>query len=71
VPVLYLMACCLVQLGKADDAILLLRDAANSRGDEQVAGHAQWQLEMVRWQRDTRERLHDIRQRVKATEKRP
>jgi tetratricopeptide (TPR) repeat protein len=69
-PVLYLMAQCLIHLGKNDDALPLLREVANSRGDDKLAGYAQWQLEMLRWQRDMQDRLQDIRQRREAVEKR-
>ena len=69
-PVQYLMAICLLHLGKADEAVPLLRDVANSRGDEKLAGYAQWQLEMVRWQRDVQEKLQGHRERRLALEKR-
>src|SRR5205085_1433672 len=36
-PVQYLMAICLLHLGKGDEAVALLREAANSRGDEKLA----------------------------------
>ncbi|HWY87177.1 MAG TPA: hypothetical protein VNX28_10655 [Gemmataceae bacterium] len=70
-PVQYLMAICLLHLGKADEAVPLLRDVANSRGDEKLAGYAQWQLEMVRWLRDVQNRLQDLRARRLAVEKTP
>jgi len=70
-PVQLLMATCLQRVGKNDEAATLLRDVANTRGDERMAGYAQWQLEMARWQRDVHDRLKDIRQRRQALEKRP
>lgn len=69
-PIVYLTAICLHQVGKADEGITLLREAANSRGDERFAAYAQWQLENLRWHRETQGRLQDIRQRRLATEKR-
>jgi tetratricopeptide (TPR) repeat protein len=69
-PIVYLTAACLHQMGKTDDAIALLRDVANSRGDEQMAGYAQWEIENLRWHRETRLRLNDIRQRLLGIEKR-
>jgi hypothetical protein len=68
-PIQYLMAVCLVHLGKDEQALPLLRDVANSRGDERLAGYAQWQLEMLRWQRDVQERLGEQRGRRLALEK--
>ncbi len=50
------MAICLLHLGKAEEATALFRDVANSRGDEKLAGYAQWQLELLRWQRDVQEK---------------
>ena len=66
----YLMALCLLHLGKNDDALPLLREVANSRGDDKLAGYAQWELEMLRWHKDVQERLQDIRRRRGALEKR-
>jgi TolA-binding protein len=68
-PVQYLMAICLLHLGKAEEAAALFRDVANSRGDEKLAGYAQWQLELLRWQRDVQEKLQGHRQRRLALEK--
>jgi hypothetical protein len=65
-PVQYLKACCLMHLGKSKEAAELLQEVANYRGDEKVAGYAQSQLEMLRWQRDVAQRLQDIRQRHQA-----
>jgi tetratricopeptide (TPR) repeat protein len=70
-PILLMTAVCLHQVGKTDDAIAMLRDAANTRGDERFAGYSQWQLELLRWQRETALKLEDIRQRRLAVEKRP
>lgn len=67
-PILYLTACCLLYLGKTKEAADLLQETANYRGDEKLANYAQWQLEMMRWQRDAAQRLQDIRQRRQALE---
>jgi tetratricopeptide (TPR) repeat protein len=69
-PIVYLTAKCLHHLGKTDDAVALLREVANSKGDERLAGYAQWQLENLRWHREIQARLEEIRQRRLATEKR-
>jgi TolA-binding protein len=68
-PVQYLMAICLLHLGKTDEATALFRDVANSRGDEKLASYAQWQLELLRWQRDVQEKLQGHRERRLALEK--
>jgi TolA-binding protein len=70
-PIQYLKACCLLHLGKSADASELFQEVANNRGDEKLAGYAQWQLETLRWQRDLAQRLQDIRQRYQALEKAP
>lgn len=70
VPVQFLTAICLHKVGKTEESLTLLREAANSRGDERFAGYAQWQIESVRWQRTIDAKLEDIRQRRLATEKR-
>ena len=70
-PIQFLLASCLLRLGKNEDAVKLLRDAANSRDDERTAGYAQWQLEMHRWQREINDRLQDLRRRRLAAEKQP
>jgi tetratricopeptide (TPR) repeat protein len=69
-PIVYLTAKCLHYLGKADEAVTLLREVANSKGDERLAGYAQWQLENLRWHREIQARLEEIRQRRLAAEKR-
>lgn len=69
-PVEYLMAMCLVHLGKNEEALPLFREVANARGDARLAGHAQWYLEMLRWHRDVQERLQQFRQRREVLEKR-
>jgi hypothetical protein len=68
-PIQYLMAVCLLHLGKQEQALPLLRDVANSRGDDRLAGYAQWELEMLRWQRDIQDRLGELRGRRLALEK--
>jgi hypothetical protein len=70
-PIQYLKACCLLHLDKTAEAAELLQEVANYRGDEKLAGYAQWQLETLRWQRDVAQRLQDIRQRYQALEKGP
>lgn len=70
-PIQYLKACCLLHLDKTADAIELLQEVANYRGDEKLAGYAQWHLEMIRWQRDVAQRLREVRDRYKALEKSP
>lgn len=70
-PIQFLMASCLLRLGKNAEAIELLREAANSRNDERTAGYAQWELEMQRWQREVSERLEDLRRRRLAAEVQP
>ena len=70
-PVQYLKACCLLHLGKPNEAAELLQEVANYRGDEKLAGYAQWELEMLRWHRDVAQKLQDIRQRHKPLENGP
>ena len=67
-PIQYLKACCLLHLGKPKEATEVLQEVANYRSDERVAGYAQWQLEMLRWQRDVALRLQEFRQRREALE---
>lgn len=68
-PIQYLMASCLRKLGKLDDALALYREVANSKGDESVAACAQWQIANLRWQRETLDKLAEIKQRRLALEK--
>jgi len=68
-PIVYLTASCLLRLDKVDEAVPMLRDVANSRGDENMATYAQWQLDLLRWKRDINDRLQDIRIRRAALEK--
>ncbi|MBI1833101.1 MAG: CDC27 family protein [Planctomycetes bacterium] len=70
VPIQILMASCLLRLGKHDEAIDLLREAANSRADERTAGYARWQLETQLWNKDVTSKLNEVRQRRLALEKR-
>jgi len=70
-PIQFLMASCLLHLGKNEAAVELLREVANARGDERTAGYAQWQLEMNRWQREINDHLQNLRRRRLAAEKRP
>ena len=69
-PLLYLKATCKIHLGKMDEAISLLRDVANIKGDEPLAANAAWRLESIRWQREVRDKLESYRQRRAALEKR-
>jgi hypothetical protein len=71
VPIQYMIATCLRKSGKTDEAAALYREVANSRGDEQVAACAQWQLTVLRWQKDMTEQLGRIRQRRLELEKQP
>jgi tetratricopeptide (TPR) repeat protein len=68
-PIQYLMASCLRRLGKLDEALAFYREVANSKGDEQVAACAQWQIANLRWQRDTLDLLAAMKQRRLALEK--
>jgi tetratricopeptide (TPR) repeat protein len=70
-PIQYLTATCLRKLGKTEEAATLYREVANSRGDEQVASCAQWQLNMLRWRRDWEVRLQAARERRQSLEKMP
>jgi tetratricopeptide (TPR) repeat protein len=68
-PIIYFTAACLHHLGKTEEGIALLREVANSRGDERVAGYAQWQIENLRWHRETQAKLQEIRRRLQTMEK--
>lgn len=68
-PILFMTAQCMYLTGKIDEAIKLLQEVAGSRGDEQLAAHAQWQLEMFRWERQVRDKLQELRKRRQAAEK--
>jgi tetratricopeptide (TPR) repeat protein len=70
-PVQYLMACCLRRLGKTDEAAKLYREVANSKGDEELAACAQWQLAAMRWRKDALEQIEAVRQRRLALGKMP
>jgi hypothetical protein len=67
-PLQYMMAACLRKLGRGDEAAGLLRDVANSKGDEAMATCAQWQLSLLRWHRDADSQLKDIRRRRQELE---
>ena len=71
VPIQYMIACCLRKMGKHDEAAAVYREVANSRGDEQLAACAQWQLENMRWQRDVGEQISQIQKRRQALETAP
>jgi hypothetical protein len=70
-PIQYMIATCLKHLGKISEASAVYREIANSRGDEQVAACAQWQLSALRWQQEMQTQLHDIRERRKTLENPP
>jgi hypothetical protein len=63
VPVQYLTALCLLHLNKSAEAVPILREVANSRGDEKLAAYAQWQLDMIRWDREVHDALQGLKQR--------
>jgi tetratricopeptide (TPR) repeat protein len=67
-PLQYLMAACLRKLGKTEEASAMFREIANTRGDEQVAACAQWQLSIIRWKNEYKTQLQQIRERTKALE---
>jgi TolA-binding protein len=67
-PIQYLMASCLRKMGKVDEAAALYREVANTRGDEQVAACAQWQLVYLRWRSEFEAQLKDLQERCKALE---
>ncbi len=68
-PIQYLTAMCLLHLNKTDEALPVLREVANSRGDERLAAYAQWELENLRWQGNVQDRLSAYRQRRLALER--
>jgi TolA-binding protein len=68
VPVQYLIATCLRKLGKTTEAMALYRDVANARGDDQVAGCAQWQLNLLQWKAEFDSQLKALRDRCKDLE---
>ncbi len=70
-PIQYLIATCLKRLGKTEEAAGMYREIANSRGDENLAACAQWQLGAMRWEVEMRGQLETIRQRRKSMENRP
>ncbi len=70
-PVLYLTASCLRNLGKTDEAITLYREVAAVKGDESVAQCAVWQLGVLRWHKETQDRLGALRQRRSSLEATP
>ena len=70
-PVEYLMASCLHRLGKTKEATALYLQVANTKGDEQVAACAQYQIAALRWHKEVQDRLTEIKQRRLAIEKQP
>jgi tetratricopeptide (TPR) repeat protein len=67
----YLMATCLRNLGKTDEAAALYREVVNSKEDPFVSDCAQWQLGALRWRRELESRLQQLRQRRQAVEVKP
>lgn len=65
-PVKYMIATCLRQLGKTSEAETLYREIANSKGDEFVAECARWQVASLSWKREMESGLAQLRQRTKA-----
>ncbi|MCS7167278.1 MAG: tetratricopeptide repeat protein [Gemmatales bacterium] len=57
----YLQATCLRRMGRNDEAVMLLREIANSRSEAFAVECAQWQLSQIRWQEETHRRLQQIR----------
>ncbi|MFO0967432.1 MAG: hypothetical protein U0793_17875 [Gemmataceae bacterium] len=70
-PIQYLMASCLSKEGKYDEATPLFREVANTPGDERLAACAQWQIATLRWHKEMRTQLQQVRERRKALEKAP
>lgn len=70
-PIEYLIATCLKHLGKVDEAAVIYREVANSKGDEILADCAQWQLSTLHWQRDLDRQIHELRQHLQSLESRP
>lgn len=66
VPVQFLIATCLRQMGKTDEAANLYREVAASRGDEFFADCARWQVASIRWKLDMETRLKEVQARRQA-----
>lgn len=70
-PIEYLIATCLKHLGKLDEAAVIYREVANSKGDEILADCAQWQLSALRWQADLARQIQELRQHLQTLESQP
>jgi hypothetical protein len=70
-PVQYMIATCLRKSGQVDESTTLYREVANSRGDEHLAACAQWQLQLMRWHKDSTDQLKRLRERRDVLEKEP
>jgi len=71
ITVQYMIACCLRNLGKANEAATMYREVANSRDNDMLADCARWQLNALRWRQDLAAQLAACRQRRQALETKP
>jgi hypothetical protein len=70
-PIQFLMASCLRQMGRNDDARDIYLKLANAKDDEQISAVAQWQLRQMRWRKDMNDLVDSIRTRRQSLEKAP
>lgn len=70
-PIEYLIATCLKHLGKLDEAAVIYREVASSKGDEILADCARWQLSTLKWQRDLDRQVHELNQHLQSLENKP
>ncbi|MFO0865803.1 MAG: hypothetical protein U0744_14325 [Gemmataceae bacterium] len=70
-PIQCLMASCLRQMGRADDAREIYLKLANAKDDDQIAAVAQWQLRQIRWRKDMNDLVDSVRARRQSLEKSP
>jgi hypothetical protein len=68
-PVLFFKACCQSNLGQTSKAISLLEDVVKLRGDAWLSDYGSWQLGNLHWHRNANSSLQEIRERLKAAEK--
>lgn len=59
----YMIACCLRKLGKLNEAAVLFREVANSRGSDILVENAQWYLRAMKDRRELQTQLDELRQR--------
>ncbi|MCY2991512.1 MAG: tetratricopeptide repeat protein, partial [Planctomycetota bacterium] len=59
----YMIATCLRNQGKLDEAMRLYSEIVNAKlkGDETVAKYASWQLQLMQWQKDLRVRAEELK----------